>query len=187
MFCLVLSPLGLRPDCTWRRPSSALDKRALLVTSHEAAHSLVIADDLLRGGASVRLLVPLPRSGLATRSDPALKLMLRIQRQGFNDLMASLEYSRGVGGALQAGAGNRSRVSWSHVKADDREELALALADSDLVLFAPPGATLDDPSEESERYNMRRTLLSSMLPLLRRPGVRLTRDSMVSKLRWAWL
>ena len=189
MLGLLLSPHGtLRAARTTApTPSLVFGKRAVILTSHEAACSLELADGLLRGGASVKLLVPLPRSELATSSDPALKLMLRIQRKGFNDLMASMEYSRGVGGALQAGAGNRSRVSWSHVKADDRGKLALALADSDLILIAPPGAMLEDPLEESARFSMRRTLLSSMLPLLRRPGVRLERDSTVPKLRWAWL
>jgi hypothetical protein len=185
---LLLTPHGtLRTARPAPTPSLVFGKRAVILTSHEAACSLALADDLLRGGASVTLLVPLPRSELATRSDSALKLMHRIQRKGFNDLMASMEYSRGVGGALQAGDGNRTRVSWSHVKADDRGKLALALADSDLILIAPPGAMLEDPLEESARFSMRRTLLSSILPLLRRPGVRLERDSTVPKLRWAWL
>ena len=188
MFGLLLSPHGIpRTVRTAPTPSAVFGKRAVILTSHEAACSLVLADDLLRGGASVTLLVPLPRSDLATRSDPALRLMHRIQRKGFNDLMASMGYSRGVGGALQVGAGNRSRVSWSHVRADDRGKLALALADSDLILIAPPGARLEDPSEESARFSMRRTVLSSVLPLLRRPGVQLERDSLVPKLRWAWL
>ena len=66
--------------------------------------------------------------------------------------------------------------------------LALALADSDLVLFAPSGAALDDPSEESARFSMRRTLLSGMLALIRtRSGVRIERGSTVPRLRWAWL
>ena len=73
------------------------------------------------------------------------------------------------------------------MRADDRGKLALALADSDLILIAPPGARLEDPSEESARFSMRRTVLSSVLPLLRRPGVQLERDSLVPKLRWAWL
>ena len=178
----LLSPSGLFTG------PRVLGKRALLVTSHDASHSLAIVDDLLRSGASVKLLVPLPRSGLATRSDAALRLMQRIQRQGFRDLMASLEYSVGVGGIQQVGAGNRQRVSWCHVRADDVEALALALADSDLVLFAP-GARLDDPSEESERFSMRRTLLSALLALMRQTGkgVQIERDSALPKLRWAWL
>ena len=183
MLAVLLSPHG-----SLFQPRACLGKRALLVTSHEASQSLAVADELLSSGASVELLVPLPRSGLASRSDPALRLMQRIQRQGFRDLMVDLEYSVGVGGVSVVGAGNRPRVSWSHVRADDVEALALALADSDLVLFAPSGAALDDPSEESARFSMRRTLLSGMLALIcTRSGVRIERGSTVPRLRWAWL
>ena len=73
-------------------PGACFGKRALLITGHEAASSLTVADALLREGASVELLVPLPRAGSAVESEGALRLLQRIQRQGFRQLMERLDY-----------------------------------------------------------------------------------------------
>eukprot|EP00966_Prymnesium_polylepis_P281031 6493103-Prymnesium_polylepis.1 len=143
---------ALQPLALATNPGSCLGKRALLITGHEAHRSLEVADALLREGASVELLVPLPQAGSASKSEGALRLMQRIQRQGFRMLMENLEYIA-CDPRKSVGTGNRPRVTWSHVRADDIEALALALSDSDLVLLdgASAASPLSDTSEESAR------------------------------------
>jgi hypothetical protein len=161
-------------------------KRVLLFTGHEAAHSLGLADALLRAGASVELVVPLPQAGAAVRDDGALRLLQRIQRAGFQQLMEELDYVR-CDPRRSVGSGNRPRVTWSHMQADDVEDLALKLTDSDIVLVHPAQETLEDAMEERARFIMRRRVLVLLLHALRQRGQQLQRDRGMPWVRWARL
>ena len=84
--------------------------------------------------------------------------------------------------------GNRPRVSWSHVLADDVEALALALSDSDMLVVDGSITTpLSDHAEERARFSMRRTVLGYLLSALRRQGVQLERCTSAPFVRLAWL
>ena len=139
MMAWVLMAFGLCKPILDVQQQSLLGKRALLISSDLSSNprtALTIADHVLAGGASVTLMVPLPQSGAAAQDEAALKLLLRIQRQGFPRLMAELGFSRGVPG--QYGHGNRQRLGFKHVRADDVEELVLSMTDADLLLLHTP-------------------------------------------------
>ena len=55
------------------------------------------------------------------------RLRLRLQRQGFASLMRELGYQGCDPRAETAGDPLRSRISWSHLAADDREGLTLEM------------------------------------------------------------
>ena len=223
MLLLLSAAVGLdvRPFVLGVTPGACMGKRALLVTSHEAASSLEVADALLREGASVevgccvsiprplgcaartshlssdgssvtgrdprsQLMVPLPRSGSASESEGALKLLQRIQRRGFHELMEQLDYVS-CDPRRSYRTGNRPRVSWSHVRADDVEALALALLDSDMLVLDGSISPLADDAEERARFRMRRTILEYLLSALRRQGAQLERCTSAPFVRWAWL
>ena len=172
--------------------SNLLGKKALILSAalpFDIAAGLEPVDAILAHGASVQLLVPLPRSGAAAQDDDALQLLLRINRVGYPQLMESLGYSWGVG--LYA-CGNRQRVAMQQVRADDVESLALALSDADLLLIhTPDAAAAAVPAHlVRARFSMLRTSLAFILRRLRRGGhhsQRLMRDSHCAGLHWTWL
>ena len=181
---------------------SLLGKHCLIISTAAASEPdrvLPLADSVLSGGASVTLLVPLPRSGAAAADDGARALLLRIQRTGFPKLMAALGFWWGVPG--QYGSGNRQRVGFQHVRADDTETLTLAFADADLLLLHTPessdglssgggeSAPLWPRGERRARFAMHRATYSFVLRRLRRFGRPLLRDKEgdVEGVRWAWL
>ena len=190
---------------------SLLGKRALLIssaTSTEPSRVLGLADVVLASGASVTLLVPLPRSGAASEDDGALKLLLRIQRMGFPRLMAALGFSWGTAG--QYGTGNRQRLTFCQIRADDVEALNMALSDADLLLLQTasetPGCVSDGNAsvdvdgagaasaavtmplgERRARFAMLRATYSFVLRRLQRFDQPLVRDSHGGGVRWAWL
>ena len=172
-------------------PHQLLGKHALIISGtlpFEPDRSLCLADEVLADGASVTLLVPLPRSGAAVNDEASLRLLLRIQRQGFPKLMETLGFSFGTPG--QYGMGNRPRVDFKHCRADDVETLALALSDADLLLMdvGPlEDALVGDAALSSARFTMQRGLFSLVLRRLRAAGQALNRDAHRTGVRWAWL
>eukprot|EP00962_Isochrysis_galbana_P008204 scaffold2238_cov117-Isochrysis_galbana.AAC.5 len=161
-----------------------LGSRCVVLSGVSPALSLPVADELLRCGAACELLVPLPRSGLASGSDAEMRLAVRIQRHGFDRLMEELGFK---GCDPSSGmAGNRQRLSWAHVRADDVESMALKLFDADvLVVHAATERLLGD--EEPARRAMRWLLLRHLLEALRRRGLALQRDSRVPGVWWTHL
>ena len=86
-------------------------------------------------------------------------------------------------------AGNRPRLTYKTVRADDVEDLALTLLDSSALVVVPDtplGASGADDEEQARRA-MRRGLLTETLRALRRRGLSgpLARDA--DAVRWAWL
>ena len=85
-------------------------------------------------------------------------------------------------------AGNRPRLTYKTVRADDVEDLALTLLDSS-ALVVVPDTPLDTGADDEElaRRAMRRSLLTETLRALRRRGLSgpLARDA--DAVRWAWL
>jgi hypothetical protein len=167
---------------------SIFGKRAVLLTSalpFKQRAVLELADAALSGGASVTLLTPLPRSGAAAEDEAALRLLLRIQRQGFPKLMEALGFSWGVG---LYGTGNRQRIAVQQVRSDDVETLALALNDADLLLLHAPVVSLEgDAALSAARFTMQRAAFGYVLRQLRQRGQTLHRDSRADGLHWAWL
>mmetsp|Transcript_35908 Transcript_35908/g.78931 ORF Transcript_35908/g.78931 Transcript_35908/m.78931 type:complete len:105 (-) Transcript_35908:819-1133(-) len=84
-------------------------------------------------------------------------------------------------------AGNRPRVTWTHLRADDAEGLRSLLTAHDLLLLAAEGRRLDDEGEESARFCMQRKVLGFLSSSLRERGKVLRRDRSQPLLRWAWL
>ena len=167
-----------------------LGSHIAVLTGVEPASSLPASDALLARGAAVTLVVPLPQSGLAssstTTADAALRLLLRISRGGMSRLQTALDYANCDPRSLVAG--NRPRLTYKTVRADDVEDLALLLDSSALVVVpdTPLGASGAD-DEELARRAMRRSLLTETLRALRRRGLSgpLARDA--DAVRWAWL
>ena len=205
---LLAFALGLcAPLLDAQRQHSLLGRHALILSaaaSAEPGRILALADGVLSQGASVTLLVPLPRSGAAARDEDALRLLLRTQRQGFPKLMAALGFAWGTPG--QYGTGNRQRVDVKHVRADDGEALTLAMVDADLlIVHAPSGRALAGVSasgadgeaaapsadltvgERRARFAMLRETYSFVIRRLRQDSCRLRRDSLADDVRWAWL
>ncbi len=187
-----------------------LGMRACIISSaDEPASVLELADRVLSAGASATLVVPLPRSGAAASDDDALNLLLRIQRMGFPRLMAAMGFAWGTPG--QYGTGNRQRIDFKHVRADDVETLTLALTDADLLLLHTPRGTRQASKRESAgdltgaaepvvpaglplplgerraRFSMHRLTFSFVLRRLRDLHQPLHRDSQGGSVRWAWL
>ena len=105
-----------------------LGSHIAVLTGVEPASSLPASDALLARGAAVTLVVPLPQSGLAssstTTADAALRLLLRISRGGMSRLQTALDYANCDPRSLVAG--NRPRLTYKTVRADDVEDLALS-------------------------------------------------------------
>ena len=163
-----------------------LGARCVVLSGVAPALSLDVADSLLsRGAASCEICVPLPSSGFALGSDAAMRLALRIQRRGFDSLMAELGY-RGCDPRAEA-VGNRQRLSWSLMRADDVEQLGLTLHAADYLLIHASDASPLAGDEEAARRAMRVGLLRRVLAALRRRGHPLHRDAAVPRLWWARL
>ena len=84
-------------------------------------------------------------------------------------------------------AGNRPRVSWSHVRVDDVETLMLRVADSDLIVIHSPRTELGNREDALAYFRMQRRLYSFLMPNLRRRGLEMKRDYQNHNVRWAWL
>ena len=116
-----------------------LGSHIAVLTGVEPASSLPASDALLARGAAVTLVVPLPQSGLAssstTTADAALRLLLRISRGGMSRLQTALDYANCDPRSLVAG--NRPRLTYKTVRADDVEDLALTLLDSSALVVVP--------------------------------------------------
>ena len=128
--------------------------------------------------------MPLPRSGFAAGTDAEMRLAVRIQRKGFDRLMEELGFKGGDPRAEMAG--NRQRLSWAHVRADDVEEMNLMLFDADALVIHSTGEALCG-DEEPARRAMRWRLLRHLLAVLRRRGLALRRDSDVPGVWWTHL
>lgn len=106
-----------------------LGKRAVLLAGAlpwQIESTLSLADAALSAGASVNLLVPLPHS--EAEDDAALRLMQRILRRGWPELMEALGFSCGVGQSrVEFGPGNRQRLDVQHVLSNDVEACAPTL------------------------------------------------------------
>jgi hypothetical protein len=168
-----------------------LGKRCVLISSGlplERDECLAVADAALTAGSSVRLLVLLPPSGAAARDEASLRLLQLSTRQGFLELMQDLGFQYG-GVAGQYGTGNRPRIDFVHVRADDVEMLALALTDADLLLLHTPRVALEDPRLAAARWRLQRMAFGYVLRRLRAGGMRLykERGGVASHVRWAWL
>jgi hypothetical protein len=184
-------------------PHSLLGARAILLDGalpFESERCLAMADMALQQGASVRLIVPLPASGEASRDEGALQLLQRSSRLGFPEMMAAMGYHWGVPG--QYSEGNRPRIDFVHMRADDIETLNLELADSDLLLMRPPAQPIVDRALNTARWRMQRQMYGLVLDRLKQRGVPLQRDrrradangegadeteSSVGVVHWAWL
>ena len=168
-----------------------LGSHIAVLTGVEPASSLPASDALLARGAAVTLVVPLPQSGLAssstTTADAALRLLLRISRGGMSRLQTALDYANCDPRSLVAG--NRPRLTYKTVRADDVEDLALTLLDSSALVVVPdmPLGSSGADDEEQARRAMRRGLLTETVKALRRRGLSgpLARDP--DRVRWAWL
>jgi len=171
------------PDCVQQK--SVLGASVALIAGVEPASSLEFADVLMQRGASVELCVPIPRSGSAAHDEAALRLLMRIQRVGFPQLMEQLGFRNCEPRALSAG--NRPRVTWSHVRVDDVEMLHLLLASHDMLLLSSGAPPLLDEAEERARFGMQRQILGFLASTLRRRGLSLRRDRHYPQLRWTWL
>ena len=166
-----------------------LGRRALLLSAAlplEREACLSIADTALAAGASVTLLVPTPASGAVAQDDASLQLLQLMQRKGFPALMEALGFAFG-GVAGQYGTGNRPRVDFRYVRADDVEQLSLALADFDVLLLHTPGSRLSPASLDAARFRLQRKALSFVVRRLQARDVPLVRDTTAPRLRWAWL
>ena len=125
--------LATHPPVQIALTHNILGRRALFISGalpFEREACLAVADSVLQRGASVRFIVPLPASGLAERSSEAaaesdLMLLQMISRVGFPQLMEALGFHWGVAG--QYGTGNRPRVDFAHVRADDVEAFLLRI------------------------------------------------------------
>ena len=190
---------GAAPSA-WLQQRSLLGRSCLLFSGIEPSRSLALSDALLQRGAAVELIVPLPASGEATADEGSLRLMQRIQRFGFSHLMEELGYRdcqpsalrMDLGGAtnvaVQRYAGNRRRISWSHLRSDDIEALHLALLDHDLLIIHADHPDGLSEIEQRAHWRMRRALHQRMIvPALTRRGVRLCRDHSQERVRFAWL
>ena len=168
---------------------SLLGKRALLLSAAlplERDECLAVADAALSSGASVKLLVPLPPRGEAMRAEASLQLLQQMQRFGFPRLMEELGFAFG-GVAGQYGTGNRPRIEFQYVRADDVETLSLALSDADVLLLSTPELRLADASLERARFRLQRRALGFVVRRLRADRIVLRRDEGTPRLRWAWL
>jgi len=165
---------------------SLLGRKALLLSAAlPLERDLSVADAALASGASVTLLVPLPPSGEVSRDEASLLLLQHMQRFGFPRLMEVLGYSFG-GVAGQYGTGNRPRIEFQHVRADDVETLSLALADADVLLVQVPAKKLSVPLERA-RFRLQQRAFGHVLRRLRSRRIALRRDDTTHRLRWAWL
>ena len=131
------------------------------------------------------LLVPTPSSGECALVDDSLQYLQLMQRCGFPRLMEQLGFAFG-GVAGQYGTGNRPRVSFQHVRADDVEQLSLALADADVLFVHTPEKRLA-PQLERARFRLQRRAFSFVLRRLDARQIELRRDDGTARLRWAWL
>lgn len=160
-------------------------RKALLLSSAlplEHDDALSVADAALASGASVTLLVPMPESGA---EDADFDLLQQMQRFGFPRLMERLGFAFG-GVAGQYGLGNRQRIDFKHVRADDVEQLSLALADADVLLLHTPQKRLAEPLQRA-RWRLQRRAFSFVVNRLRADDVSLARDDARPRLHWAWL
>ena len=167
---------------------SLLGKRALLLSAalpFEHESPLPIADAVLQQGASVSLLIPNPASGAAAADDASFRLLQEMQRRGHPQLMEALGFAFG-GVAGQYGMGNRPRVDFQNVRADDVEALSLAIADHDVLLLQCPSVPLADELERA-RFRLQRRAFKHVILRLRASDVALRRDHSTRRLHWAWL
>ena len=121
-------------------------------------------------------------AALAARAPMPLRVAIDV---GFDSLMAELGY-RGCDPRAEA-VGNRQRLSWSLMRADDVEQLGLTLHAADYLLIHASDASPLAGDEEAARRAMRVGLLRRVLAALRRRGHRLHRDAAVPRLWWARL
>ena len=186
--CVALVPT---PKIDVAATHSLLGRHALLLSSAlplERESSLAVADAALAGGASVTLLVPMPESGAAASGDEvSFQLLQHMQRRGHPALMEDMGFAFG-GVAGQYGTGNRPRVSFKYVRADDVESLSLALADADVLLLQTPTTRLA-PAFEQARFRLQRRTFGFVVRRLRARQIALRRDDTfdTTRLRWAWL
>ena len=173
-------------------PHSLLGRRAVLLSSalpFETEAVLALADSVLQQGASVRLIVTLPASGAATDDEGALRLLQMISRVGFPRLMEELGFHWGVAG--QYGTGNRPRVDFLHVRADDVETFNLELADTDLLLLhSPSRGRLEKDVVERARWRAQRRTFSFVLERLKQQQIVLRREGERNSsegVHWAWM
>ena len=152
----------------------------------ESDSVLDIADAALKHGASLRLIIPTPASGEVASDDASMKLLQLSVRKDFPALMEALGFQFG-GVAGQYGTGNRPRVDFVHVRADDTEAFNLELADCDLLLLHTPSERLSDERLESARWRLQRRAYTFVVRRLRQDGLRLQRDSGGVRVHWAWL
>ena len=131
------------------------------------------------------LLVPTPSSGECAAFADSLDLLQLMQRRGFPLLMESLGFASG-GVAGQYGIGNRPRVEFKHVRADDVETLSLVLADADLLFVHPPACRLA-PQLQRARFRLQRRMFTFLRRRLDAQQITLRRDDFAPRLRWAWL
>ena len=186
LLLLLLAPSALALDVIATK--NLLGKRAILLSSAlplEIESCLHIADEVLAGGASVTLLVPTPSSGECALGDESLQYLQMMQRCGFPKMMEALGFAFG-GVAGQYGTGNRPRVDFKHVRADDVEQLSLALTDADVLFVHTPEKRLA-PQFERARFRLQRRTFSFVLRRLDAQQVELRRDGLTPRLRWAWL
>jgi len=181
--CLSCAPLDVSAA------HSLLGKRALLLSAAlplEREQCLAVADEALANGASVTLLVPLPSSGEVSCEDASLQLLQHMQRFGFPRLMEALGFAFG-GVAGQYGTGNRPRIDFRYVRADDVETLSLALADADVLLLQTPAVRLANVPLERARFRLQRRAYAYIVRRLRARQIVLRRDDSTPRLHWAWL
>lgn len=167
---------------------SLLGRQALVISSAlplERDECLRVADAALAAGASVKLLVPTPSSGSCAADSSNLDLLQLMQRRGFPLLMEALGFAFG-GVAGQYGLGNRPRIEFQHVRADDVEALSLALADADVLFVHTPADRLA-PSLERARFRLQRRMFTFLLHGLKAQQIVLRHDDFTPRLRWAWL
>lgn len=186
---LLLAPVALALSTLDVSAShSLLGKRALLLSTAlplEREECLQVADLVLASGASVRLLVVTPSSGECSLAGDSLQYLQLMQRTGFPRLMESLGFAFG-GVSGQYGSGNRQRVDFVHVRADDVESLSLELTDSHVLFVHTPAKPLA-PALEKARFRLQRRAFSFVLRRLEAQKIALRRDELTPRLRWAWL
>ena len=134
-----------------------------------------------------RRLIPMPASGVVAKDEASMRLLQMSSRVHFPQLMSALGYNYG-GVPGQYGTGNRPRVDFMHVKADDIESFNLELLDCDLLLLHTPSERLEDARLESARWRLQRRAYSLIVGRLRQRGLRLRRDSsgVANGVHWAW-
>ena len=129
--------------------------------------------------------MPTPASGACAADQQSLHLLQLMQRCGFPRLMERLGFAFG-GVSGQYGLGNRQRIDFVHVRADDVEQISLALADADVLLVHTPAVRLAAPLEAA-RWRLQRIAFGNIIRRLRADGIALARDEVVARLHCAWL